>query len=76
MPTKARLVEAVVLPVVTYGCESWTIEKAWHQRTDVFQTGGGEDFFFFFIQLQCAFIFYLFFIYFIYFLFVVNFVIH
>ena len=35
--TKARLVKAMVFPVVTYGCESWTIKKAEHQRTDVFE---------------------------------------
>ena len=30
LPTKIRLVKAMVFPVVTYGCESWTIEKAKH----------------------------------------------
>ena len=35
--TKAHLVKAMVFPVVTYGCESWTIKKAEHQRTDVFE---------------------------------------
>ena len=35
--TKVRLVKAVVFPVVTYGCESWTIKKAEHQRTDAFE---------------------------------------
>ena len=33
-PTQVRLVEAMLLPVVMYGCESWTIKKAKHQRTD------------------------------------------
>ena len=33
-PTKVRLVEAMLLPVVMYGCESWTIKKAEDQRTD------------------------------------------
>ena len=37
LPTKVCLVKAVVFPVVTYGCESWTREKAEHQRTDAFQ---------------------------------------
>ena len=37
LPTKVRLVEAMVFPVVMYGCESWTIEKAEHQRTDAFE---------------------------------------
>ena len=32
LPTKVRLVKAMVLPVVMYGCESWTIEKAERQR--------------------------------------------
>ena len=34
MPTKVHRVKAMVLPVVMYGCESWTIKKAEHQRTD------------------------------------------
>ena len=37
LPTKVHLVKAVVLPVVTYGCESWTIKKAEHRRTDAFE---------------------------------------
>ena len=37
LPTKVRLVKAMVLPVVMYGCESWTLEKAEHQRIDVFE---------------------------------------
>ena len=37
MPTKVRLVKAVVFPVVMYGCESWTIKKAERQRTDAFE---------------------------------------
>ena len=36
-PTKVRLVKAVIFLVVTYGCESWTIKKAEHQRIDVFE---------------------------------------
>ena len=34
--TKVRIVEAMVFPVVMYGCESWAIKKAEHQRIDVF----------------------------------------
>ena len=37
MATKVYLVEAMVLPVVMYGCGSWTIKKAEHQRTDIFE---------------------------------------
>ena len=37
LPTKVRLVKAMVFPVVMYGCESWTIRKAEHQRTDTFE---------------------------------------
>ena len=36
LPTKFRLVKAMVFPVVTYGCESWTVKKAEHQRIDAF----------------------------------------
>ena len=35
--TKVRLVEAMVFPVVMYGCESWTVKKAEHQRIDAFE---------------------------------------
>ena len=34
LPTKVHLVKAVVFPVVTYGCESWTVKKAEHQSID------------------------------------------
>ena len=37
LPTKVRLVKAMVFPVVVYGCESWTIKKAEGQRTDAFE---------------------------------------
>ena len=37
LPTKARLVKAMVFPVVMYGCESWTVKKAKRQRIDAFQ---------------------------------------
>ena len=36
LPTKINLVKAMVFPVVMYGCESWTIKKAKHQRIDAF----------------------------------------
>ena len=36
LPTKVRLVRAMVFPVVMYGCENWTMKKAEHQRTDAF----------------------------------------
>ena len=38
LPTKVHLVKAMVFPVVMYGCESWTIKKAEHQRIDAFET--------------------------------------
>ena len=37
LPTKVRLVKALVFPVVMYRCESWTIKKAEHRRTDAFE---------------------------------------
>ena len=37
LPTKVRLVKAMVLPVVMYGCESWTVKKAERQRIDAFE---------------------------------------
>ena len=37
LPTKVRLVKAVVFPVVMYGCESWTVKKAECQRIDAFE---------------------------------------
>ena len=37
LPTKVHLVKAMVFPVVMYGCESWTIKKAEHQRIDGFE---------------------------------------
>ena len=37
MPTKVRLVKAMVFPVVMYGCESWTVKKAERQRIDAFE---------------------------------------
>ena len=45
LPTKVRLVKAMVFPVVMYGCESWTMEKAERRRIDVFELleSVGED---------------------------------
>ena len=37
LPTKVHLVKAMVFPVVMYGCESWTVKKAEHQRVDAFE---------------------------------------
>ena len=37
LPTKVRLVKAMVFPVVMYGCESWTVNKAECRRTDTFE---------------------------------------
>ena len=37
LPTKARLVKAMVFPVVMYGCENWTVKKAERQRIDGFE---------------------------------------
>ena len=37
LPTKVRLVKAMIFPVVMYGCESWTIKKAQHRRIDAFE---------------------------------------
>ena len=41
LPTKVRLVKAMIFPVVMYGCESWTTKKAEHQRIDAFDCGVG-----------------------------------
>ena len=37
LPTKVRLVKAMVFPVAMYGCESWTVKKAEHRRIDAFE---------------------------------------
>ena len=37
LPTKVCIVKALVFPVVTYGCESWTVKKAEHRRIDAFK---------------------------------------
>ena len=43
LPTKVRLVKAMVFPVVMYGCESWSVKKAEHQRMMLLNYGVGED---------------------------------
>ena len=43
LPTKVRLVKAMVFPVIMYGCESWTIKKAELRRINAFELGGVED---------------------------------
>ena len=43
LSTKVHLVRAMVFPVVMYGCESWTVNKAEHRRIDVLNCGVGED---------------------------------
>ena len=42
LPTKVHLVKAMVFPVVTYGCKSWTIKKAEHRKTDAFELWCGR----------------------------------
>ena len=37
LPTNVRLVKALVFPIVMYGCESWTVKKAEHQKIDAFE---------------------------------------
>ena len=37
LPTKVHIVKAMIYPVVTYGCESWTVKKAEHQRIEAFE---------------------------------------
>ena len=43
LPTKVRLVKAMVFPGVMYGCDNWTIKKAERRRIDAFNCGVGED---------------------------------
>ena len=43
LPTKVCVVKSVIFPIVMYRCESWTIKKAEHQRTDLSNCGVGED---------------------------------
>ena len=49
LQTKVHLVKAMVLPVVMYGCESWTIKKAEHQRIDAFELWCWRRLFFLFL---------------------------
>ena len=43
LPTKVHLVKAMLFPAVMYGCESWTVKKAEHRKTDAFELCVGED---------------------------------
>ena len=43
LPTKVRLVKAMVFPMVMYGCESWTMKNAEHPRIDLLICSTGED---------------------------------
>ena len=43
LSTKVHIVKVMVFPVVMYGCDSWTIKKAEHQKIDFFNCGVGED---------------------------------
>ena len=43
LPTKVRLVQAMVFPVVMYGCESWTVKKAEREELMLVTCGVGED---------------------------------
>ena len=43
LPTKVRLVKAMVFPVLMYGCESWTVKKAEHEELMLLNHGIGED---------------------------------
>ena len=42
LPTKVRLVKAMVFPVVMYGCESWTVKKAERRRSVLLNCGAGK----------------------------------
>ena len=43
LPTKVHVVKAMVFPVLTYGCESWTVKKAEHEELMLLNCGVGED---------------------------------
>ena len=43
LPSKVRLVKAMVFPVVMYGCQSWTVKKAERRKFDTFELWFGED---------------------------------
>ena len=51
LPTKVRLIEPMVFPVVTYGYESWMVKKAEHRRIDAFELWCWRRLFFFFFKL-------------------------
>ena len=42
LPTKVHVVKAMVFPVIMYRCESWTVKRAEHQRTDAFKSREGS----------------------------------
>ena len=52
LSTKVHLVKALVFPLVMYGCESWTIKKAEHQRIDAFELCCWRRLFFFFFSFH------------------------
>ena len=43
LPTKGHIIRAMIIPVITYGCESWTIKKAEHPKIDAFDFGAGDS---------------------------------
>ena len=43
LANKVRLIKAMAFPIVMYGCESWTVKKADHRRTDAFEMFVGKD---------------------------------
>jgi len=55
LPTKVHLVKAMVFLVVVYGCESWTVKKAEHQRIDAFELWCWRRLFFFFFKFYFIF---------------------
>jgi len=56
LPTKVRLVKAMVFPVVMYGCESWTMKKAERRRTDAFELWCWRRLFLFVCLFVCLFV--------------------
>ena len=43
LPTKGHIIRAMIIQVITYGCESWTIKKAEHPKIDAFDFGAGDS---------------------------------
>ena len=43
LPTKGHIIKALVFPLVTYGCDWWTIKKAHHRRLMLFNCAAGQD---------------------------------